>query len=304
MEKKNIFISFLTILIVSMSVRAGNSEQNLSYTISLNKSSYLPLEPIIIISKLKNTGINTIEVNEPSGMAFVVTYDLYKVDPNGRQKVGSRIQGRGRPAWTAQKFILKPNDTGESSCELDLQIRYVRRLGSGNDFDPPGLKYGDYILKATYHLGDYGTPSYEKNIINSNEASFTIKKMDDKQTLICYEFTKYIADDRDPKNQESKLSEFLNKYPNSPYQQMAIDTLISDKYEIGDYKGAILYYQAQLKGEISVNKQERIISGLASAYLKLGNLKEAITVLSNAKIPQSVWLKEQLEKGKIPLEYR
>ncbi len=295
MYRLSLIITIITLLVVPASSQTANSGKNLSYSISLNKSSYLPLEQIIVISKLKNTGNTTIEVDEPSGIAFVVTYDLYKTDPNGRQLIGSRIVGRGRPAWTAQKVTLKTSEECESSCELDSQVRRGKY--------PPGLMSGEYIVKSTYHMGDYGTQQYEKNVLFA-EVHFRIEPLNDNQTSISNEFSKYYAEDRNPTARISNLEAFLKKYPDLPYKQLILETLVSDLYQIKDYKKAVTYYREDLKGEISTGRKERKLSGLANTYLQLGDTKEAINILSQAKLPQSVQLKEQLEKGQIPSEYK
>jgi len=84
---------------------------------------------------------------------------------------------------------------------------------------------------------------------------------------------------------------------------LALDNLISFLYEAKNYKEAITYYREILKGEISTDRREQILYGMATTYLQLGQIKEAIETLSTVKFPQSVQLKEQLQKGQIPPEY-
>lgn len=302
MYRKRI-ITMMILLVTSVSSQAENDGKNLSYSIALNKNNYLSLEPIIIISRLKNIITEPIEVNEPSGNAYVVTYDLYRIDPNGRQEVGLRVMGGGGPAWNAQIFILKPNEECESSCELQWQIQ-------GKVKNPPGLQVGEYIIKATYHFGRYGTQKYRDKVLSS-EATFQIIERNSVQEVEYNELVKSITEEMVSGKPEynvriSKLEAFIKKYPYSPYKQLVLDTLSIDLNYLKDYKRMASYYQEELKGLMSTGRRERTIYSAASSLLLSGNVDGAIKVLSEDKDkhPRSIWLKEQLEKGQIPQEYK
>lgn len=286
-KSKILFIVLLTNFVYS---HADGNMGNISYSIYLNKDNFLPMEPIIVKSKLKNNSNSVIEVNEPSGMAFVVTYDLYSIDPNGRKKVEGKPIGE-IPVWHAQIFIIEPNKTCESSWEL------------WNGQVPPGLPVGEYIIKSLYHFGRYGTSRYENNVLFSNEVSFHIEARNADQELVFEEFKKCL-DVRDEKLQISNLSAFIEKYPNAPYRQFILGELENYKFRNKDYNGQLLVNQEQLKGEISIGRRERVLYGTAVTFLNLGKTKEAIDILSKGKNPRSLELKEQLEKGQIPREYK
>jgi tetratricopeptide (TPR) repeat protein len=302
----------LMVLSYAALAQTDSNSKNLSYSITLNKSSYLPLEPIIVISKLKNVGTKKIEVEEPSARAFVVEFDLFKVDPNGRQNIHSKaMNGKGR--WTVNKFILNPSDFCESSYELGSrgQIPNINstETSRGSRGSNPGLQPGEYIVVSTYHLPNYysSMADHEKQILIA-EAPFRIVPMDANQNAICDEFVKSLRTEErgrpDPNFQIEKLTAFLKKYPNSIYQQLALDNLISFFYEVKNYEEATTYYREILKGEISTDRREQILYALGSTYLQLGQIKEAIEVLSSVKFPAYVNLREQLEKGQIPQEFR
>ncbi len=296
---------------------ASSEKQSLSYSISLNKETYLPLEPIIIISKLKNIGTKTIEVNEPSGTAFTVTYDLYKIDQNRRQQTGAKITGEGPLAWLSQIFALKPNEVCESSCELQWQIPSY----------PPGLSAGQYIIKASYHLdyrrgARFGMKEYDNNVMSS-ETSFRIVARDTNQDIEYSDFIKGFYYDggiglRIPpaediqgrsayyKAKTSTLEAFISKYPNSPYMQLVIDELSIDLSYLKEHKKiANNYLQELKKGTISSGRRERHSCGAADELLRVGDVKGAIDVLSeDDKHQRLIKLKEDLEKGNIPQTFR
>ncbi len=301
MHRKQNIVMIGVLLIFSVPLQSANINKSLSYTISLNKTNYLPLEPIIVVSKLKNIGTEPIEVNEPSGTAFVVTYDLYKIDPNGRQEVGPRVMGGGGPLWSAQTLTLKPNEECESSCELQWQIH-------GKVKNPPGLQDGQYIIKAYYHFGKYGTQEYKRNILSS-ETSFQIitrnASLDEEYNELIKSLTEEMVSGKPVYNVRiSKLEAFIKKYPNSPYQQLALDTLSIDLNYIKDYTKMASYYRAELKSIMSSGRKERTFYGAASSLLLSGDVNGAINVLSEDNHPRSIQLKKQLEKGQIPQEYR
>ncbi len=301
MYRLQIIVTIMILMVTYASSQAASSLKNLSYSISPNKDSYLPLEPIIIISKLKNIGTETIEVNEPSGTAFVVTYDLYKVDPNGRQKIGSIVVIEGGPLWSAQTFTLKPNEECESSCELQWQIRGVVK-------NPPGLQVGQYIVKASYHFGRYESQEYRSNILIS-EATFQIIERNTVQEIEYNELVKSLTEEMVSGKpiynvRISKLEAFIKKYPDSRYKQLVLDTLSIDLNYLKDYKKMASYYQEELKGVTSTGRRERTFFGAASSLLHSGDVNGAIKVLSEDKHPRSIRLKERLEKGQIPPEYK
>jgi hypothetical protein len=262
--------------------------QSLTLTVSCEKSEYQPCEPIIVTSTVRNHGNVAVAVREPSAIAAVVSYSVYREGAGGEELVAAPVMGSGNPAWGARVVNLEPGEQLSSSCEL------ARIFG----FDwCRELKSGEYILRTKYHLSNYGTTDYDSKVVSA-ESRFRLAEWSQSELEVLGMLTQ-CAQLQSGASRDACLESILTKYPASSQRTGILVELANSKSRQRDSAGSLGVYTRLLGEKLSVEFRNCILYTAAQRSAELGQVPLALDFLSKCSLPESATLLKRDEGGQL-----
>lgn len=135
----------LTVFLASVSLA---QDAGLSLDIRLTKTVFVECEEIPVQSVLSNKSTTEAAVEEPFGLGLVVTFDVYKLEEEGKELyIKRQLVGAGRPAWSPHTLQLQPTSSAASSYDL---LHHYGRLAPGK-----------YKIRGVYHAKDYASEDFD-----------------------------------------------------------------------------------------------------------------------------------------------
>lgn len=187
--------------------------KDLSFQITLNKDTFLLMEPIYAEWTVNNLSGKQIKFDYPDPFQGNLKYHI--TGPGGKEWTSHATMDWIRPFY----YVLMPNDSFSNA----YRGKYDNFFNVVNLFTMPA---GEYSLRAVIKKGTFvGQPE-----LQSNEVKFVIKEPINDEKIAYEDFIKLIKTPGGTRGEYAIVSEmFINKHPNSAYTPYILHMLMSEQ---------------------------------------------------------------------------